>query len=456
VSGCKAVQHSFYGLFAAALVACGVDADRRDGDGGGILSAGFEETDGGLDGETDGSDGPHGGSAEGGDAHGDDTDDDGDGVKFDIPSPSSGDPGCGEAQPAFSYIWIANSSQGTVSKIDTKTGIEEGRYRTSPAGSESPSRTSVNQYGDVAVGNRNGNGYITKIAATLDRCVEKNGIPGIQTSTGPDDILPWDEDECVLWSTPVTIGSNGPRAVAWEGGEIDPFTCENTVPNPRLWVGWDTSPQRVVRVDGETGAVLDDVNLGSASGRIYGGGVDGDGNMWMVNRGANRLIRVDAVTLAVENWGIPGVPYGMGVDANGDPWINTYSQGAGNDRMWRFDTALEQFVDTGSGGGYYRGMNLDRQGRAWVAGNQPCRLGVWDAVGDAMIDDSIALPGCGTPVGVSIDHDGFVWVVDQNGTAYKVDPDTHQIELTVTGLTGPYTYSDMTGAGLNLVVNPPG
>jgi hypothetical protein len=456
VSGCKAFQYSFYGLCAATLVACGVEGDgRSEGGGSGILTAGVD-TDR-LDEETGGSDGGESGGGQGG-TDADDGEDDGggDGVKFDLPPTPDGEPSCGEAQEAFSYIWIANSSQGTVSKIDTKTGIEEGRYRTAPGGSESPSRTSVNQYGDVAVGNRNGSGRITKIAATLDRCVEKNGIPGIQTSSGPDDILAWDEDECVLWSTPVAISSNGPRAIAWEGGELDPVTCQNTVPNPRLWVGWDTSPQRLVRLDGETGGVLDDVNVGNASGRIYGGGVDGSGNMWMVNRGANQLIRVDALSLAVQNWAIPGVPYGMGVDANGDPWINTYSGGAGNDRVWRFDTALEEFVDTGSGGGYYRGMNLDREGRAWIAGNQPCRLGVWDAVNDAMIDDSIALPGCGTPVGVSIDHDGFVWVVDQNGTAYKIDPDTHQVALTVTGLTGPYTYSDMTGAGLNLVVNPPG
>ena len=66
------------------------------------------------------------------------------------------------------------------------------------------------------------------------------------------------------------------------------------------------------------------------------------------------------------------------------------------------------------------------------------------------------MPGCGTPVGVSIDFEGFVWVVDQNGTAYKVDPNTYQVVLTVAGLVGPYTYSDMTGAGLDLVVNPPG
>ena len=40
--------------------------------------------------------------------------------------------------------------------------------------------------------------------------------------------------------------------------------------------------------------------------------------------------------------------------------------------------------------------------------------------------------------------------------AFKVDPDTYQVQLTVTGLVNPYTYSDMTGAGLDLVLNPPG
>ena len=453
MSRCKPCGYSFFFVVSAATLACGVDnGSPVDGADGGILSVGSSETDG-LDGET-GTGGLPGSGDSGFDEGGDDADE---GIKFDIPASPDGQPGCGgEQEQAFSYIWIANSSQGTVSKIDTKTGVEEGRYRTAPGSSESPSRTSVNQYGDVAVGNRNGQGYVTKIAATLDRCVEQNGIPGIQTSTGPNDILAWGEDECVLWSTPMPISSNGPRAIAWEGGELDPVTCQNTVPNPRLWVGWDTNPQRLVRLDGETGALIDDVNLGNASGRIYGGGVDGGGNMWMVNRGANRLFRVDALSLAVQTWAIPGVPYGMGVDANGDPWINTYSGGPNNDRVWRFDTALEEFVDAGSGGGYYRGMNLDRQGRAWIAGNQPCRLGVWDATTDTLIDDAIPLPGCGTPVGVSIDHDGFVWVVDQNGTAYKIHPDTHQVELTVGGLTGPYTYSDMTGAGLNLVVNPPG
>jgi streptogramin lyase len=180
--------------------------------------------------------------------------------------------------------------------------------------------------------------------------------------------------------------------------------------------------------------------------------------MWMINRGANRLLRVDAASLQVQTWSLPlgAKPYGMGVDSEGHPWINTNNLGSIGDRVYRFDIGSEQFVNAGGSGGYYRGMNHDRKGRAWVAGNKPCRLAAFDAQSDSLISDTISLPGCDTPVGISIDHDGFVWVVDQNGTAYKVDPDSHQIELTVTGLTGPYTYSDMTGAGLDLVVNPPG
>jgi hypothetical protein len=54
-------------------------------------------------------------------------------------------------------------------------------------------------------------------------------------------------------------------------------------------------------------------------------------------------------------------------------------------------------------------------------------------------------------------EEGYVSVVDQTANqAFKVHPDTYQIALTATGLTGPYTYSDMTGAGLDLVTNPPG
>ncbi len=452
----------------AMLLACGMPCfacanEGGDGRGDSGANTGIPTGPSGDDSlDDDGSDGDGDGTADDGDGDGDDAGSSDDGLKFDIgDGADTGEPGCdgegdGGGNVTFSYIWIANSSEGTVSKINTQTGVEEGRYRTSAAGSDSPSRTSVNQFGDVLVGNRVGGGAATKIAAITERCVEKNGMAGIQTSTGPGDVLPYMEDECVLWSTPLPIADNGPRGIAWEGGTIDPDTCMNTVPNPRVWVSYGGNAEEIYRLDGTTGAVLDHLTIPGGGGLIYGGAVNAEGDLWFVNRGANTLNTIDSVTLAHQSWAIPNTPYGMGVDSDGDPWIVSYNGGPGVDKVYRFDVASQTFVDAGGQLGYYRGMNLDRQGRAWVGGNSPCRLAVFDAQADTLINDNIALPGCSTPVGVSIDFEGFVWVVDQNGTAFKVHPDNYSIILTVGGLVGPYTYSDMTGAGLDLVVNPPG
>src|SRR5690606_24551098 len=107
-----------------------------------------------------------------------------------------------------------------------------------------------------------------------------------------------------------------------------------------------------------------------------------------------------------------------------------------------------------------RGVMVDQEDRAWFAVDQSgafgCGLGLVDAKARTLIAPAIQLPGCSTPVGVSIDVEGYVWVVDQTANmAFKGDPDSYQTVLTVPGLNQPYTYSDMTGAGLNLVVNPP-
>ena len=103
-----------------------------------------------------------------------------------------------------------------------------------------------------------------------------------------------------------------------------------------------------------------------------------------------------------------------------------------------------------------RGIAVDRSGRAWTVANGPCRLVEIDVESEVIADADVPLPGCVLPVGVSIDIEGFVWVVDQWGSkAYKVDPETHQATVSSANLSSPYTYSDMTGAGLNLVAHPP-
>ena len=382
--------------------------------------------------------------------------------KFDMGVvPDFGGPqGCGDTggveDTMFSYIWIANSPEGTVSKINTKTGVEEARYQVIGG---NPSRTSVNLQGDVAVSSRDPGG-VTKIAAALERCVDTNGDGVITTSSGPGDVKPLGQDECVLWtkSIPSPGYTYGPRATAWEGVKADPVTCQ--VPTPRLWFAWmdQNLAGHFMRVDGATGATLDEVTYQwpNADGYSpYGGAVNAAGDFFATGLNMGPAVKIDAQNLQITDYGVaPGCKYGMTLDADGNIW----NGGCIGGNMYVYDIQVGQWFDIGNAAGSrVNGVMADRDGNIWGAGSDPCRLVHVDAKTRTYVNPSIPLPGCGSPWGVSVDVDGYVWVVDMSASlAFKVDPDTYQVVLTVSGLVSPYTYSDMTGAGLNLQVNPPG
>jgi streptogramin lyase len=423
-------------LFAGAAslaLGCGNRGDGADGDGESTESGGEETTVGEKFDVLGGGDGGTGGDCNG---------------------------GMGGSEYDFSIIWISNTTEGTVSKIDTITATELARYRTGPDDPD-PSRTSVNLLGDVAIANRAGS--VTKIAAEEARCEDRNDDDVIQTSSAPFDILPWFEDECVLWNHDVMFpqgldaNTGGPRAVAWDGGNLDANPCEA---NPNVWVGWRAQPDTVAKVrrlDGLTGAQLGEAEIPDWECNwdhgTYGGAADRDGAFWGLGT-LGTVLRVDPETYDVQRWENPEdhVMYGITLDPSGRVWLAGYD---GN--VWRFDPGTEQFTDFGppAGPSRLRGLMVDRDGNAWIAGNEPCALSRFDTVTEQHLDGMIDLPGCSEPVGVSIDFEGYVWVVDRGADqAYKVDPDDYS-SVTVGGLVDPYTYSDMTGVGLDGIINPP-
>jgi DNA-binding beta-propeller fold protein YncE len=392
---------------------------------------------------------------------------DGSGDKLDVgqgmASADGGDcmGGGGMGENTFSIIWISNSPEGTVSKIDTMTGTELARYYSGPTnGEDDPSRTSVNLEGDVAVSNRSGS--VTKFSSENSRCIDTNGNGMIDTSGGPGDVRPFGEDECMLWHHALEDDGNnhhGPRPTAWDaGGQNDPCQPEDD----RLWVGWwrfDDNVARFQRRDGGDGALLDEVdipmwdNQGDTDYGPYGGAVNAEGDLYSSGRNPGPLVRIDSESLVVDRWEVPDgeSPYGIAVDANGNVWMGDWNGG-----VLFFDAASEQFtvIDTPNTS-RARGLMADRDGNVWVASNDPCTLVQVDVASRTLIDDQIGLPGCDDPVGISIDSEGYVWVVDRGAElAFKVNPQSHDA-TTTTGLVGPYTYSDMTGGGLGLVHDPP-
>ncbi len=366
------------------------------------------------------------------------------------------------------FIWVANTGEGTVSKVDTRTFTELARYRTGPGGAaEDPSRTSVNTLGDVYVGNRGGMS-LTKISVLGAGCADRNGDGVVTTSTGASDLLAWEQDDCVLWRTELP-GGGVIRAVAAQDlvgpdGEIESF----------VWVGgWDGF---VWKLDGATGAIL----LRTASPtKTYGFALDARGNLWISGRESAALGRIDTTRCLDEascgteicgaegdtcvKQAIPapsevgGEHYGITVDAEQRVWVAYY-----NGYVGRYDPLAPigaRYVTVRTDA-VMRGIAADASGFVWAAGME---AGVFrfDADDPTRFQVVPGTEGFG-PIGMAVDLDGKVWAINYgHGHATVITPGPTLADATVAagvapGFVSPYTYSDMTGTQLRLATTPRG
>ena len=346
-----------------------------------------------------------------------------------------GEGGPGGSQVEFSYIWIANSSQNTISKINTVSMDEEGRYQAKPSGGD-PSRTSVSLSGNVAVANRNGG--VAKFYANAADCVDSNGTPGIQTSSGGNDVLGWDEEECRAWYTDFTCSSN--RPVAWTRGDWNEGDC--AFENEKLWTACD---DLAIQIDGDTGEVEHAIKLDPENPQsyhfIYGGAADADGNFWALDTGFGQLYRVDGEEFTVTSYSLPSIGgYGITVDGVGRPWV------CGGGAAARFNLDDSTWTNSAAGFGGIGGCMTDGEDRIWHTNSSQSGVVAFDTETLEIVED-ISLPEY--VHGISIDFQGNVWGVSFAGSnAYRADPITDTVD-TFTGLVGAYTYSDMTGVGLS-------
>jgi hypothetical protein len=423
------------------LAACGGDGDRASGDGesgsGGVLSITTDpgDADGGSTLASADGPGPSGSAS---------ADDGPPSLKYDIAVPdvstacgSVGGGGGGTAD--FSYIWVANSTEGTVSKINTQTLVEEGRYIVRADSIGSPSRTSVNLNGDMAVANRSSG--VTKIFARTEDCPNP-----ANTSTGAGDIKAW-QDGCVAWFTPFVYASQ--RPVAWTQGQFDNATCRYE--NTKLWTSGANASIDVILIDGETGVVEQTIPIPGVAPNfygIYGAAVDSDGNFWGSQLGQGSLVRVKLSDFSVTVWPMNQPGYGMTVDSKGRPWTCSSA-------LARFDPVSETWMSNATAGASGGGCMVDAAGILWVGGydaNFAYNLVGIDSE-TLVLSQTIPLPNYAK--GISIDFEGNVWAVSYAADAYRVNPATGQID-TFTGLVGPYTYSDMTGFALSQAGGPAG
>ncbi len=362
-----------------------------------------------------------------------------------------------------SFLWVANSDEGSVSKVDTLTMVELARYRTGPLGGyeENPSRTAVSVDGKYVIVNGRQSGRSTVIAANLEDCVDKNNNGKIETSQNKSDLLAWDGDECKVWSIvhPIPQGDigAGPRGVTWTPGTWDKVSC--TFKDPKVWVGYlpnQAGVAHMVRLNGLTGAIEETVVInnwvqGWSDYGPYGAALDKELNVWFTGlRGELFRINTAKNPATFDRWTPPGgtESYGMTVDPDGDPWMAGCSG-----PVTTYEPKLNKFTAVAGTNACFRGIAADHDGSVWVASNGACGIAQIDHKTNQLIKFHNTNP-CSTPVGVSVDLEGFVWLVDEAGWAWKIDPANPGGMKKVDIIGDHYTYSDMTGGQLKSVILP--
>jgi hypothetical protein len=386
------------------------------------------------------------------------------------------------------YAWVANTGEGTVSKIDTHTNKEVARYVSAlPANgttnhslpwdskpctydatsnSNCPSRTALDAFGDVYVANRAfvHVGSVTKIATSA--CPDRNGDGKIETSSdvNGDGIIDINDpaeflgpaDECVLWTRDVgdPASPSIPRALAIDSG--DP---EHLGGFP--WVGL-FGQNAFVKIDPTDGHEVAKVDVPISP---YGAAIDGSQHLWAT---AGPVANTGLTWLDTHASGPQTPPrisqtlcsaggYGIAVDENGWVWTGGFDCGLfvfkpGSPPESGTWTQYDLGAQRGAGRG--RGVAADGKGYLYVAWDATSTVSKLKTDGTPVWTTTVGGSG---PIGVGLDFEGNVWAVNYGSSdATKLDPANGAVLARPRVGDSPYTYSDFTGYARRTFTAPRG
>jgi hypothetical protein len=368
------------------------------------------------------------------------------------------------------FIYVGNTGEDTVSKIDINTNTEVARYSTwftssSPfnhvphrshpntQGGPCPSRIVQDPAGNVYVLNRFFNPshlpVLMKIAPT-------GGTPGVDTSNGPTNVLPINDvnnnntidsgeakDVRILWAK--EIGTAGP--ISGGGDEAAWGRALGIDATGVLWVGMFNT-KRYYRVDSATGNMLPPLTGISVAPQMpYGCQVAIDGKLWSVDNGSS-LAEIDTATktlLGIHSHG--GTNYSLSIfnGCGSDPIKVYVSNRPANTYLTyappatTFSTPVPKF-DSLAVGVDHKGNILSGEwhttGR--VMKTSPTGAVLWDQTPPASSGNQI-----NDLHGLIVDNNDDVWAVDlEKDRLIKYSGvDGHFIAAVPVGIM-PYTYGN--------------
>ncbi len=346
------------------------------------------------------------------------------------------------------FVWVPNTGEGTVSKLDAERAVEIARYRT-PGGR--PARVAVDHRGDVWVLDvplgTDRRARLGKIASEHERCRDRDG-DGLETSDGPLAVLA--QDECWLLDFEAGEPGDEAQALAIDGAQAPDAELAG---NP--WVGFARA-ERLIAYDGDSGVQLLAAALPGFA--PWTGSFDAWGVLWLIDRDG-KLARVDPVGDApsVRTYLADLACYtleGLSIDRKGQLWF----AGFGCENVVRFDPATARWVDF-EVPGLFSPRAITQLGEApWVVytSGQLARvdrepLGV-SAPFELAFDDRTPFES----VALAADSGERLWVVstrggpDGRGLASRFDPARGVVDAQVAVGVDPSGGGDLTGLALGV------
>jgi streptogramin lyase len=363
------------------------------------------------------------------------------------------------------FLWVAGASNGSVTKVDTRTGRLVARYDSVLTqnwdGSVPPVRpprdacnnavpTAVDAQGDVFVLNRSNCGgvyaSVSKYAGSLAACVDRNGNGVINTSSdvnGDGSISLGDPaeflgqlDECILWTRTFTAAVEQGRALVVDAGQ-------------NVWVS--TLASKLYQLSGQSGEVLKTIDVGAETGVasvIQALAIGPGGFLYASDSSAQRRVRKinpngSVGSHVVDSLSTPVSTFGITVARDGVVWLGAESDSASG--VVRVDFAARTAQMVGGGGGCVgrtRGITVDATGDVWAA--------CWGANRLLRVSSTGAYlnsPVVSSPEGVAVAPDRKIWVTSSSSEALTVfnPASLGSPPQTFTLGSQSFTASDMTG-----------
>jgi YD repeat-containing protein len=174
---------------------------------------------------------------------------------------------------------------------------------------------------------------------------------------------------------------------------------------------------------------------GSGDGQLKSPGdvaIDAQGNIWVADKGNNRIQKFNAKGEFVAKFGASGsgngqlsIPTSLAIDAQGNIWVTERA----NNRVQKFSPSgeyLTKFGTYGTGNGQFNGpegVAIDPQGNIWISDTYNGRVQKFSSTGEfiKVVGSKGSGEGqIGEPTGIDIDAGGNLWVADWQNNRVEV------------------------------------